>query len=144
MADSSDGNAMTEIALALAMAFFSIMVLTMVSMSATPTETQAEATPKSIKVAANKPDGKSSGTKAAKRRIVVFWNGRFLDDKLQPVTPESLGAGGRIVLALAPDLPMTQAIDARARFRQPNVTVSTLDGRWLTRLQQTFGKEHRQ
>jgi len=143
MADTSDGNAMTEIALALAMAFFSIMVLTMVSMSATPSDAEADATPKSIKVAANKSDGKNSAAKAAKRRIVVFWNGRFLDEKMQPVAPESLANGGRIVLALAPDLPMTQAIDARARFRQPNVTVSTLDARWLERLQQTFGKEQR-
>ena len=143
MADTSDGNAMTEIALALAMAFFSIMVLTMVSMSATPAESQADATPKSIKVAANKSDGKNSETKAAKRRIVVFWNGRFLDEKMQPVAPENLGAGGRIILALAPDLPMTQAIDARARFRQPNVAVSTLDRRWLARLEQIFGKEQR-
>ena len=141
MADQSYGNAMTEVALALAMAFFSIMVLTMVSMSAAPQKAADSEANNSMKIVNNKPFAASSKSKSSKKQIVIFWNGTFMDQKLAPIRPETFNAEGRVILALPPDLPMNKALAARSRFRTGNITVSTLDARWLSRLSQIEAKE---
>lgn len=138
MAESSHGNAMTEIALALAMAFFSIMVLTMVSMGATPhplPEAQAKsaATP-TMKVAKNNPRPAAGAKTPAKKQLVIYWQGRFLDRQLQPVNPKAFDNKSPLVLAMPPDLPMADALAARARFTNRNTIVSALDRRWIERL----------
>lgn len=134
MADSSYGNAMTEIALALAMAFFSIMVLTMVSMSAAPDKTAKADAPQNMKIVANKPGDGDTARPTSKNELVIFWNGRFLDRELKPVDPKGFEPKSRIVLAMPPDLPMGEALAARARFAGQNTVVSALDTRWLNRL----------
>jgi hypothetical protein len=141
MADSSYGNAMTEVALALAMAFFSIMVLTMVSMSATPNKDTDSKANISIKVVSNKPSAASPKSESRKKHIVIFWNGVFMDSQLATVRPETINPEGRVILALPPDLPMNKALAARARFRTANIIVSTLDARWLSRLSKIEAKE---
>jgi hypothetical protein len=144
MADSSYGNAMTEVALALAMAFFSIMVLTMVSMSATPQMAAKSAINNSMKVADNKPFAASRKSKPSKKQVVIYWNGAFMDQKLAPIQPETFNPEGRVILALPPDLPMNKALAARSRFRTGNITVSTLDARWLSRLSKIEVQEAQQ
>ncbi len=134
MADSSYGNAMTEIALALAMAFFSIMVLTMVSMGATPTKSAKSASPATMKVAKNTPADNAQATPHAKKQLVIFWDGQFLDRNLTPVNPDSYAPKANIILAMPPELPMQDALSARARFSGRNTVVSALDARWLKRL----------
>ena len=79
MADSSYGNAMTEIALALAMAFFSIMVLTMVSMSAAPEKISKDQAQPTINLANSNTSNNQNAAAPTKRKLVVFWNGQFAD-----------------------------------------------------------------
>jgi len=141
MADSSYGNAMTEIALALAMAFFSIMVLTMVSMSATPNKSSKNQDKPALKLARNDTNNSQSPIHSTKRQLVIFWNGQFMDHQLSTLKPETFNHSGRMVLALPPDLPMTEALAARARFGGANIVVSTLDARWLKRMRQFDKKE---
>ena len=134
MADSSYGNAMTEIALALAMAFFSIMVLTMVSMSATPEKISKDQAQPTINLANSNTSNNQNAAAPTKRKLVVFWNGQFMDQQLNLLELSSLKSSKKIVLAMPPNLPMTEALAARARLEGANIVVSVLDKRWLERL----------
>ena len=134
MADSSYGNAMTEIALALAMAFFSIMVLTMVSMSATPEKIPKDQAQPTINLAKSNTNNNQNTAAPTKRKLVIFWNGQFMDQQLNLLELSSLKSSKKIVLAMPPNLPMTEALAARAQLEGANIVVSVLDKRWLERL----------
>ena len=134
MAESSYGNAMTEIALALAMAFFSIMVLTMVSMSAAPEKISKDQAQPTINLANSNTSNNQNAAAPTKRKLVVFWNGQFMDQQLNLLELSSLKSSKKIVLAMPPNLPMTEALAARARLEGANIVVSVLDKRWLERL----------
>ncbi len=134
MADSSYGNAMTEIALALAMAFFSIMVLTMVSMSAAPSDPAKRDVPRNMKLVESKPGKGSDAHPGQKPQLVIFWKGQLLDSNLAPVSPQGFAPKTRVILAMPPELPMAEALAVRARFAGRNTVVSALDARWLARL----------
>ncbi len=136
-------NAMTEIALALAMAFFSIMILTMVSMGAGDSTATASAKATSIRAlpvqaAAPAPNSADRTVMSAQDIVVVWHRGAFYDSALNPVNPETVQAmpPKRIVLAISPDLPMAQALDARSRFASPDVIVTTLSTEWINRLKE--------
>ncbi|HJM49224.1 MAG TPA: hypothetical protein QGF63_05170 [Alphaproteobacteria bacterium] len=134
MHDGQHSNAMTEIALALAMAFFSIMVLTMVSMGA---GLQAGAAPASDAGMALK---RSAGESARGRPLpseavlVVHYGGRFLDAEFRPLDPARIT--GTVVLAIAPNLTMVEAIAVRQRLAVADLTVTTLDNRWIEALKE--------
>ena len=132
------GNAMTEIALALAMAFFSVMVLAMVSMGAGSSEavdTASTATAETLRVSPSKP-ATTAQPVAAKARIIVFYQGQYLDDKLQPVDPAATGTEDEIILAIDPSLPLSGALEARAALTTQNITVTVLDQRWMRSLKE--------
>ena len=141
MADSSYGNAMTEIALALAMAFFSIMVLTMVSMSATPEKISKDRNQPTINLANSAPNNTQKPAAPTKRKLVIFWNGQFMDQQLSPLELGSLKSSKKIVLAMPPNLPMADALAARAQLEGVDILVSVLDERWLGRMAKFDNKE---
>ena len=141
MADSSYGNAMTEIALALAMAFFSIMVLTMVSMSATPEKISKDQNQPTINLANSAPNNTQKPTAPTKRKLVIFWNGQFMDQQLSPLELGSLKSSKKIVLSMPPNLPMADALAARAQLEGVDILVSVLDERWLGRMTKFDNKE---
>jgi len=133
-------NAMTEIALALAMAFFSIMVLAMLSMGSVlktetsvapslaegiylgiPTETDVEAV-KARTVAAEE--------------VVIYWRGRFFDASLKPVAPMTFADRDRLVLAIAPDLSIGEAMEARKQITAADLEVTALDANWMKTLEE--------
>lgn len=99
-------NAMTEISLALAMGFFSVMALAMVSMG--------------VPVSAAKDD-----------TLLIYLKGKFYDGNPKTVDPAGLTSPGRVILALEPNLTMTEALKARSRLKAQNLTITTLDRRWL-------------
>ena len=156
MNSASSGNAMTEVALALAMAFFSLMVLTMVSMG-TPQEAPQSAakvankSPKMVLAQVSKEVSNETSNKATdapkktrkRATLIVFWKGQFLDRNLQSLDLKAQKFDGRVILALPPDLPMGQALDARAKIKAGNLVVSTLNDRWLDRLSASSRKEGR-
>ncbi len=133
MEGTSTGNAMTEIALALAMAFFSIMVLTMISMGVAEDKTPAAA---GVLLAPPAADAKAAALKPRTGDvIVVYYNGRFYNQNLKPLDPSSIKTSGRVLLALSPALPMSEAVSVRAQINISNLIVSTLDSRWLKTLE---------
>ena len=57
-----------------------------------------------------------------------------MDQQLNLLELSSLKSSKKIVLAMPPNLPMTEALAARARLEGANIVVSVLDKRWLERL----------
>jgi hypothetical protein len=133
-------NAMTEIALALAMAFFSIMVLAMLSMGSAMQAQSARALglEEGIRLAIPATIGiESASTRAVGAdAVIIHWRGRFYDGALRPLEPAALVAGGRRVLAIAPDLSIADAMDVREMIATADLEVTTLDARWLQTLEE--------
>ena len=148
MASSDSGNAMTEIALALAMAFFAIMILTMVSMGSHGTVEQvAQAAAVSrqearllndrLHLQASANEESTSARVLQPSQIIIFSDGRFLDVKLQPLDAGTIAAMAQPVLAVPPKLSLAEVMAAKARLDRADLTVTTLNRRWLEVL-----KEH--
>ena len=134
MGHDGQGNAMTEIALALAMAFFSIMVLTMVSMGASSGKKL------SLPLLALQPV--AQGAHSASIRavspddLIIYRGGRFYDAQLQTVNPNTLPKDAPVVLAFEAAVSLSEAVAVRGRLNHPDLTVTTLDERWLAALQE--------
>lgn len=140
MRDGSHNNAMAECALALAMAFFSIMVLAMVSMGAGIGADKAAAPPAaerlSIRPSAPSDAHEGAGAATASGNLFIHHRGRFYDTSLRPVAPEAIPATGPAVLAIDPSLSMAEAVAVRKRIPNPDLTVTTLDARWIEALKE--------
>ena len=138
MRDTAQNNAMAEIALALAMGFFSILVLTMVSMGAGAGAGPQAASALELGVQV-RPAAASSGTPtAAKQNLLIHYNGRFYDADLKPTDPASLLADGPLILAVAPGLRFVDVLSARKQAGEQDLTVTSLDERWLATLKEKF------
>lgn len=136
---------MAEIALALAMGFFSVMVLALVSMGAGEVlegevATAQEAPRIEAMILRPAPASPSATTRPppARERLVVYHAGRLLDAELRPLDPRTLlegeAAKAPLVLAIAPDLPLAEVMDARRRIERDDVVIAALDDRWLEAL----------
>lgn len=134
MEENGYESAMTEIALALAMAFFCIMVLAMISMGVPGTEA-AQPTTGAVLAEAERDAAEASRVAPEKQdQLVIFYQGRFWDRELNALDPAKVAAGGRVILALDPALPMKDALSARSRIDVPDLVVAALDERWLETL----------
>jgi hypothetical protein len=142
--DSHQTKAMVEVALALAMGFFSIMVLTMVSMGAgVGTQQVTVGLPSGVSVVASTPndqaprDTDGPGTPVAPANLIIFHDGQFLDADLHPVDPSAWRVGkAKLILAVGPDVDFSAVISARRQIGGADVTVTSLDGRWIARLRE--------
>ena len=136
MDTGGSGNAMTEIALALAMGFFSIMVLTMVSMGAGSGDRSSAV---AAQLAAPRADDQAAAvvTQTEEDIILIYHGGRLMSRDLEPVVAADIPTGRRIILAVDPDISMNEAIRVRASLAAADLVVSTLDERWLQRLERT-------
>ena len=140
--DSHQTKAMVEVALALAMGFFSIMVLAMVSMGAgVGTQLVTVGLPSGISVVASTPndqaprDTEGPGTPVAPADLIIFHDGQFLDADLRPVDPSAWRvAKAKLILAVAPDMDFSAVMSARRKIGGDNLTVTSLDRRWIARL----------
>ena len=63
--------------------------------------------------------------------MVIHWQGRFYDGALHVIDPAVLSASRRLVLAIAPDLSITEAMVVREKITAANLEVTTIDARWL-------------
>ena len=155
----TDSQAMTEVALGLAMAFFAMMILAMMSMSMPRDDVAGLAISKvtnttfkeGVKVVANSKvatggEGELQESTvledASEENIIIFYQGRYLDISLQPLDVAALGKKSgtsfstttRYILALSPDLPLSDALIAREKISSPNLTITQLDEAWMKRL----------
>lgn len=143
MSDTTQTNAMAEIALALAMGFFSIMVLTMVSMGSGMVSQAAQSSikedPISIAKSAEKSESdvdRGGASAVAPENLVIFYQGQYLDNQLHPISPSRLMGREKIVLAVSPDLSMSQTMQARKTLAVQDITVVVLTEKWLNALKE--------
>lgn len=137
--DHTQNNAMSEIALALAMAFFSIMVLTMVSMGnggkSAGAPSPAADNGFRILATSNDTEVSDSSIMAAPEKLIIHFEGQYLDSRLRPVDPGELIEGTGWFLAIDPALSMADAVEARKDLPTNDVTVISLNAAWMTALQ---------
>jgi len=138
MDTQADNQAMTEVALGLAMAFFALMVLSMVSMSVQPAQAMNRSVEAVTAQAQLKPDADNTVKTVIgdQDEIIIFYQGRFLDTDLQPLSMDSLPKAKRYVLALSPDMPFDEVLIARKKISASNLIITELDPAWLQRLTQ--------
>ncbi len=136
MDDGSQGNAMTEIALALAMGFFSLLVLTMVSMGAGEFASDSKLTIV-LAPSTSRDSGKGATALDPDSQLVIYHRGSFFDAGLEPLLPASIDATKRVILAFTPDVPVSEAMEARSRISAGDLLVSTLDQDWQAALGRT-------
>jgi hypothetical protein len=124
------------------MGFFSIMVVAMVSLGAGDGTAGAEARPEPLTVELvsaepSEPERQPADSEA-ETVVVVYHDGRFLDADLAPIDPASVtsGAGKRVILALPPDLPMTDALEARRAMTNAVPIVAALTPDWMKALEE--------
>lgn len=136
--DSAQSNAMTEVALALAMGFFALMILALVSMGPALQEKTAEESTAFPALQIAPADGTAHGATqpAPGDRFILFWKGQYFDDKAEPVDPATVTApaDGRLILAVDPGQPLTDALTARDGLSHDDVTVTALSPDWVSRL----------
>lgn len=136
----TSSQAMTEVALGLSMAFFALLILALLSMqlpkleveSAVQSQHQSELqTP--IKVSQNsaKSDQKMTG-----KQFVVFYQGQFLDQLLQPINMQQLSLTETVVLAVEQSLAFSEVVAIRDKINHPNLSITLLNNEWQQRLEQ--------
>jgi hypothetical protein len=76
-------------------------------------------------------------TPGPKDKILIYFEGRFFDRNLKPISPTSLKSGERIILAISPDITIKEALSVRTQVNTQNLIVSALDERWLKELRRT-------
>ena len=133
-------NAMTEIALALAMAFFSIMVLAMLSMG-TALKAETSVSPSLVEgIYLGLPTETEPEIvdvrKVAAEEVIIYWRGRFFDALLEPIEPVTLADRERLVLAIAPDLSIREAMAVRKQIKAADLEVTALDARWIKTIEE--------
>lgn len=133
------GNAMTEVALALAMAFFALMVLTLMSMGSDPAAAGLSL-PAGVTARGEsaQPKGPAPVEAVSAERLVIFYADSYFDSALRPLDPGAgpADSGQRTVLALPPELSLSQALVASRRLGRPDPIVTTLDAAWMARLRE--------
>jgi hypothetical protein len=140
MSNSSQENAMTEIALAMAMGFFSVMVLTAISMGVpAPKSPVKQSASVSIAILAQNSATAGSGktSKLTKKDVLVVYDGKqYRDRELNTLDPATLRNAERVILAVTPDLSMSAAMQAQKGLSAKQVVITTLDPKWNQALQE--------
>ena len=132
-------NPLSEIALAMAMAFFSIMVLALISMGGIVVDEPRPAIPESALhkiVPSETKNIEGHAERTNEPELIIFYNGSFLNSSLETVAPKAWKPEGQPVLALAPTATLLDTVSAKSKLPFPNVTITTLDERWLRRLKE--------
>jgi len=143
MTTTGPNNALAEVALALAMGFFSIMVLALVSMGAGIKNEKkdpinvSKGVILSPSVSAKKDNNRSTKI-TPPNSLLIFFQGRFLDAQLREVTPEIWEPKDEVVLAIEPNISMGEAISLQKKINTKNITITTLDKKWLSTLKDKF------
>ncbi len=141
MAYESPSNPMTEIALALAMAFFSIMVLAMISMGGAFKENQSSVKTvasqiKLVMPAAEEIEEDYHVRRADPETLLIYWKQDFYDSALNAIEDTSLIQDKYNILAISPDLSISDAMTVQRNLNIKNLHVTTLSKNWVEILNQ--------
>lgn len=139
MEEQATHHAMTEIALGLAMAFFAIMVLAMVSMAMPDTSSGAMTPDSKTAIALTSSDGEGLRPEHSPDlapMLIIYFRDVFMDQQLQPLELSNLPLDRPWLLVISPELSVTEAITIKQRLPHNEVVITTLDARWMQRLEE--------
>jgi hypothetical protein len=133
MEDQSGNHALTEVALALAMAFFAMMVLAMVSMSV-----RSVVEPETLTVSEQPQQAEQHSEPIAadvEPQLIIYYLGRFSTADGKPMDLQTIDPHQALVLAIAPDISVQEALAVKAKISSPDLTITTLTPQWLNHLE---------
>ena len=149
----NENNGMTEVALALAMAFFAIMVLAIVSMAVPQMTSQQnrltsgldltlpDEEPIDIRLA--KTPSADRGSSVGFDRIdqlvddtyIMFFADRFYSAQGQLLDPDEVSGDRPVVLAVNPDLSMSDTLAAKSQINTSELRITLLNKEWIDYLE---------
>ena len=140
----TSSQAMTEVALGLSMAFFALLIVALLSVQM-PTEnaelntkqTDQLTTVNTEKVQIKQAD-KQTKTKSSANgtQYIFFYQGRFINQQLQPVVLTALQTSAPVVLAVEQSLSFAEVINIRHKINHPNLSITLLSKEWQNLLEQ--------
>jgi hypothetical protein len=143
-------QAMTEVALGLSMAFFALLIVALLSFQMPePTselpaqqsnkqnlETQLKE-PEKIQLQPGKQQAKNpTEAKPKASQFIFYYQGRFIDQQLQPVLLTSLPTSTPVVLAVEQSLSFAEVMTIRHKINHPNLSITLLSDEWQRLLEQ--------
>ena len=149
----NENNGMTEVALALAMAFFAIMVLAIVSMAVPQMTSQQNGLTSGLDLtlpdeepidirSAKTPSadrGSSVGVDRIDQRVndtyIMFFADRFYSAQGQLLDPDKVSGDRPVVLAVNPDLSMSDTLAAKSQINIPELRITLLNKEWIDYLE---------
>lgn len=132
-------NPLSEIALAMAMAFFCIMVVALISMGGIVTDRSKPESGEISQYRISKSTPVEVGRfpkRVAKSALLIFYENNFLNSSLEVVQPASWQPDGHPVLAFAPTVKLSEIVEVKALIPIADITITSLDERWLKRLKE--------
>ena len=148
----TDNNALTEIALALVMVFFTLLVLAMLTAGASLPTAPME-TVKTAETVDITTEQKGTTRDISDKSLLIYYEGSFYSDTLEPLSPQNTMKPGPLILAVAPDLPLTEVLDLQRTMSGSsgelnahsnsgaNLSITTLNPQWIEALE-ARGKTH--
>ena len=140
----TSAQAMTEVALGLSMAFFALLIVALLSVQM-PTKNKElntkqvdntaieESQKVQIKAAANQT---KTAPATSDTQFIFYYQGRFIDQQLQPLALSALENVRPVVLAVEKTLSFAEVINIRQKINHPSLSITLLTQEWQTLLEQ--------
>ena len=131
-------QAMTEVALGLSMAFFAILIVALLSMGVNSSQTEQKSdtntgTPEFVQL--SKALAQSPNNDLSEPQYLLYYQGQFYNEHAKSVSLSEVDKSTPLVLALSPDLPLSDIITVKQQINHSNFSITTLDKAWLNRLE---------
>ncbi|KXI28219.1 hypothetical protein [Paraglaciecola hydrolytica] len=140
----TSSQAMTEVALGLSMAFFALLIVALLSVQMPSQNKELKvkqvdkvATDDSQKVQIKEANKQAKTTSAVSdTQFIFFYQGRFIDQQLQPVVLSRLQTATPVVLAVEQTLSFAEVINIRHKINHPSLSITLLTQEWQNLLEQ--------
>lgn len=135
--ENSTTQALTEVALALSMAFFALLILALISMGVPAELKQVSELAKAKTIAVTKENtDKEKQTKGKALKYVIYYHGLFYDTDLNSIKANSFNPQDKLILAIESNLPISKVITLKTQINSSNLSITTLNEQWLSRLEE--------
>ncbi|WP_218156547.1 hypothetical protein [Pseudoalteromonas denitrificans] len=134
--ENSTTQALTEVALALSMAFFALLILALLSIGVPPKQKSESILNKknSVKVTDSQIE-KNKSNQTEDMQYVIYFQGSFYDQMLNKISSHKYKHEQPLLLAIERSLPISEVISLKSQIKHSNLSITTLNDQWLTRLE---------
>lgn len=131
-------QAMTEVALGLSMAFFAILIVALLSMGVNTSQAEQKSdektgTPEFVQL--SEKGAQTSNKDLSEPQYLLYYQGKFYNEQAKLVSLSKVDKSKPLVLALSPDLSLSNIIVVKQQINHANFSITTLDEAWLKRLE---------